>query len=246
MKLLVLIPLSGVFLVCMIWTAALAQDEVVPQLWADYHAHYYMNERNEFYGDAGIRFGGGDSKFVRFYARPSIRHHRSEMLRYLLGIGVFLTDNIDAPNQLEIRPWQGLRVNWPKLGTLTFSNLFRLEQRFTFSPDDSGTQLRFRYQLGTSIQLTKVPWQGLYIPASVELFWEAGDDVDLYSDQIRITSGLGYVINDAWIMTFVITGQGSQSNVDKTFTPTDIIIRFQLKHLLSKRDFRGRVEAPDN
>jgi hypothetical protein len=246
MKRSILIHLAVALLLCVAWTTVVAGNNLTAQLWADYHAHFYQTEKIEYYGDNGIRFGGGDDKFVRLYVRPSLRYHYTERLRFLAGIGVFYTDNQNVANTLEIRPWQGVRFKWPTVGKLTFGNLVRLEERITFTSGRSAFQLRLRYQLGTDISLTRIPWQGLYIPASAELFWDAGDLVDLYSDELRITSGLGYVINESWVMAFVIIVEASQSSLDKSLSATDIIFRFQLKQLLSTHDFEGRVEAPDN
>ena len=225
---------------------ASAQDEVTGQLWTDYHAHFYHSESMEYYADGGIRFGGGDDKFVRAYVRPSIRYHHSEKLRFLAGLGVFGTNYEVAPSTLEIRPWQGVRFRWPKLGRFQFSNLVRLEQRLTFSENDSAFQLRLRYQLGTTLPLMAVPWRGFYVPVSFEFFFDAGDNVDLFSDELRLNAGVGYVVNEVWIFTFLLTVERTRSEQDSSFSTADIIFRFQVKQLLSKRDFRGRIEAPDS
>jgi hypothetical protein len=89
MKRLILIHLAVVLLLCVAWTTVIAENDLTAQLWADYHAHFYQTEKIEYYGDNGIRFGGGDDKFVRLYARPSFRYHQTERLRFLAGVGVF-------------------------------------------------------------------------------------------------------------------------------------------------------------
>ena len=233
---------------CVFGSSAMAQDDVSGQLWSDYHAHYYQTAKREFYGDTGLRFGGAPDKFFRAYARPSLRYHHTEKLRFLGGLGVFFTRNVDAPNTLEIRPWEGVRYKWPTVGPLTINNLVRFEQRITFASDnnDAAFQLRFRYKLGTSIPLMRVPSKGFFVPVSVEWFWDLGDDVDRFSDDLRLTGGLGYIVDETWIVNFVLTVERSRSSADRDFTTADFIFRFQVKQLLSKKDFRGRIEAPDN
>jgi len=228
--------------------AAFAQDDVSTQLWADYHAHYYRGESMELYADSGLRFASSPDEFVRFYLRPSFRYHYSQLFRLHAGLGVFATDNIDAANTLEIRPWQGVKVRWPTLGPLVFNNLVRFEQRITFASgaDDPGFQLRLRYQLGTNIPLMPVPWKGFFVPASIEWFWDAGDEMDQFADDLRLSAGVGYVVNEVWLVNCLLTIERSSSTVDSGFTTADIIFRFQLKQLLSKRDYRGRIEAPDS
>ena len=190
---------------------------------------------------------GGSDKFWKAYARPSLRYHYIERLYFLGGVGVFYTDNADDINTLEIRLWEGLRYRWPTLGPLTIGNYFRLEQRFAFPTDtwDLSFQLRFRYQVGTSIPLMAVPWNGFFIPVSVEWFWDVGDNVDAFGDDLRLNGGLGYIVSETWIVNFLLTVERSRSGTDENFTTADIIFRFQIKQLLSKRDFRGRIEAPD-
>jgi hypothetical protein len=238
---------GALLILCSGRTSAFAQDDTSGQLWSDYHAHYYTSEKNEFYGDGGLRIGGGSDKFWRIYARPSIRYHYTEKLRFLGGLGLFYTDNKDAVNMLEIRPWHGLRYKWPTFGKVTLNNLFRLEERITFPTDswDGRFQLRFRYQLSTQFSLMKVPWNGFYIPLSAEAFWDVGDKVDVFADDGRLSTGIGYVANDVWIFTLLLIVEQSRSTKDESFAVADIIIRFQIKQLLSKRDFRGRIEAPD-
>lgn len=227
-------------------SAVIAQDDVTNQLWVDYHASFHTSEKLEFHGDTGVRFASPPDEFFRFYIRPSLRHHYSERWRFLVGLGAFATDNIGAENTLEIRPWEGVRLKWPTLGPITVNNLVRFEQRIKFSSNESGAafQLRFRYQLGTSIPLMREPWQGFFIPVSAEWFWDAGDDVDRFADDLRLSAGLGYEISETWIVNFLLTIERSRSTSDSSFTTADVIFRFQIKHLLSKRDFRKRIETP--
>lgn len=236
----------------LMWTAAAAQDapsgnDVQGQLWADYHAHFYRTKRQEFYGDTGVRYGGGEAEFLKVYVRPSLRYHQTNVLRYRLSVGAFYTDEKTSDNTLEIRPSEGIQVNWPNLRKATIINVARVEQRIIYDTTtwERTYQVVLRYQLGTVVSLTRIPWEGLFVPLSAEFFWQDGDVLE-YSDQLRVTAGLGRVIGESWIIDAVLTFEQKRSSGDAAFTESDIILRFQVKQLLSKRNFFNRVEVPDN
>jgi hypothetical protein len=45
------------------------------QLWIDIYPHYFVNEKVEYYGDAGFRTIIDEQSWNRLYARPSLRYH---------------------------------------------------------------------------------------------------------------------------------------------------------------------------
>jgi len=222
-------------------TAARAQDGTTNQVWLDYHTHYYAQETREFYGDAGFRFY--PSGWRQFYARPSSRFHRGYDLH--IGLGAFYTWIEDAPNSLELRPWQGLRVRWPRFGALAFSHYGRFEQRLSFRDSaDNELGFRLRYKLATRISLARgLHLDKLYLPVSGEVFVDLGPEVDaVFRNRARFDIGLAFTHNDAWVGEFHLIVQASASGRGESLETTDVIYRFQVKHLLSHRDYRLRNE----
>jgi len=232
-------------------TAQEELDEVSSQIWADYHAHYYLNDRIEWYADTGLRTLTGNIDWSQAYARPSLRFHRYKAMDIHAGLGVFFTNNQGADDVLEIRPWQGVKFFWPKFKNISFANYFRLEQRLTFSSDNYEFGLRGRYKLSTRIPIKKAlhneVFDPLFVPLSAELFSDFGQRVDpLFGSRLRLDAGLGYVVNDDWVFEFHFIAQLSRSGKTETLETTEYILRFQIKHLFSSKDYRKqRDDLPD-
>lgn len=236
---------AGFVLLSLAWTTdtAFAQDDTTQQLWADYHSHYYRNEQNEWYSDAGLRVMPKDFSWWQFYARPSVRFHRREKFDAHVGIGVFYTYLEDGSDILEVRPWQGVKLRWPILPQLTLSHYFRLEERFSFGGGSGELALRFRYKLSTRIALKKAasgsPFEPLFMPISAELFADAGPKIDpLFGSRGRFDIGLGYTFSDDWVGELHLIVQASRSGVEEELETTEYILRFQLKHLFGAKDYR--------
>lgn len=216
------------------------------QVWADYHVHYFRNRTVEYYADGGLRFLTGEFSWAQGYVRPSVRFHNFRHFDLHLGLGVFYTYNETISNELEIRPWQGVRARWPSLGPLVFSHYVRLEERISGETGsrDLSFALRLRYKLGTRIPIKRAfhhhDLDPLYIPISAELFFDVGDHVQsLFRDQARFDTGLGFIFNDSWVAEFHFILQGSTSGDTVEFDTTTYIFRFQLKHLMSSKDYRA-------
>jgi hypothetical protein len=224
---------------------AAAQDDVSEQLWLDYHEHFYFKPNWEFYGDGGFRTILANSDWQRLYVRPSVRFHSPKHpWEGRGGVGLFYTKDALDVNQLELRPWLGLRIRWPRFEPLTFSNYFRLEGRLIWETEDweLDETLRFRYQLGTRIplELNRVQ-KYFYLPVSAEWFTNLGRDVaESYSSELRLNAGLGYVFNYVWAGEFHFILQRSRSGKGLSFETTDLIFRFQVKRLWSALDYMER------
>jgi hypothetical protein len=192
-----------------------------------------------------------DFSWGQAYVRPSLRFHRRKAFDGHIGIGVFYTYIEEVSDELEIRPWQGVKFRWPILNGLTFSHYFRLEERFVFSDGDSELALRFRYKLGTRLALKKATGarllDSLYMPISVELFADAGPQIDpLFGSRARFDVGLGRAFNDDWIGEVHLIVQASRSGTDDHLHTTDYILRIQVKHLLAAKDYLKRnMDLPD-
>jgi hypothetical protein len=217
-------------------------DDLGGQLWIDYHEHFYLSRDWEFYGDTGYRMPLGGFDWATVYARPSLRLHAPRKPAELrAGLGVFYTNNRDGSNQWEIRPWFGFLLKWPRVGPLTFSNYFRIEERMFYTVDDSdwSHNTRLRYRLGTKIPLGKTTKeQYFFIPISAEGFFDVGEETsDFFGDRLRLDAGLGYIFNYVWTAEFHAILQESRSSADEAFAATDLIFRFQIKRLWSAHDY---------
>ena len=119
------------------------------EIWIDFYLHYYINEKIEYYGDAGYRTIAGEQSWNRIYARPSLKYHFNSLWEAQVGLGfffIFLNDN--NFNRFELTPWQGVQLNWPNFGYVDFKSLVKIEERFSFSTNDGSSSLGARIQFG--------------------------------------------------------------------------------------------------
>jgi len=171
------------------------------EIWFDVYLHYYINDKLEYYGDAGFRTIINEQSWNRIYARPSIRHHINDHWELHAGLGLFyIFFNEDEFNRFELTPWQGIQLNWPKFGILGFKHLVKLEERISFLTEDwtSSYGFRFRYKLSGKLSLPKSESSSQwFIPFYGELFFPAFDKIEaFFSDKMRTGIGIGYSKSD--------------------------------------------------
>ena len=221
-------------------------DAVDSQFWIDLILFNEYSNKIEFYGDGGYRRVLRDrSSWNRVYVRPAIKYSPLSWLGLRAGVGLFYTGYPTARSHtLEVRPWQGVSVSWPKFPRIRFSHYLRMEQRLIYETEtwDRSYDLRFRYQLSTRIQPNinkKVKY--FYFPAFAEFFADQTierDVNDLFADDLRLGGGLGYTLNNHWSVQFVLIFQQSRADAGN-FSTSDLLFRFTFKHeLVPNRDMQ--------
>ncbi len=198
------------------------------QIWIDFYPHYYMNEKLEYYGDAGYRSIVSKRSWSRIYVRPSLRYHLNKTWGLHGGLGIFYIFNKDNVDQFEITPWQGFQLNWPKLTRINFKHLFKLEERISFDTRDwkSSFELRFRYKLFGNVSFVRIKkW---YVPFYGEYFLPlTGKVEEIYQNKGRAGIGLGYKPDKEWKISFVFNWQTSRTGPNEGLQVSDYI--YQLK-----------------
>jgi len=214
---------------------AKAQTEIVDtQLWFDFIPHFEVNNRLEYFGDISYRTTTTDNKFRRLMIRPSLRYHWTYELDIIGGIGIIGTWEPTNYNTFELRPYQGLRLNWPKIWRLNFKQRGLVEERLLWNNQgDFDPNLRFRYRIKTKVPVNKqsIIYKTFYLPLSYEIFGNAGqEEVELFQNRARAMVGLGYVFSDNWIAEFEVTFQRSRSTSTDQLSFSDRIFRFKLSY----------------
>jgi hypothetical protein len=171
-------------------SGARAQDDVSEQIWLDYNPSSSW-PWGQVYGDLGLRTEIGDQGWVRLVARPSVRGAVGHGLGLAGGLGFFYTENKDFPDNLEIRPFQGIYSTWPHK-PIRLDHYARLEEQFVFETDDwtLDTSLRFRYRLQTQYMWRGfrpgVHWRALFhVEAFVTLTGSGGQ----FEEKLRLGFG---------------------------------------------------------
>ena len=173
--------------------ADVIQDDVSPQLWADFNPSWRRSPKFEVYSDIGVRKEIGSSTALwRFVVRPSVRYSPSRDVRISGGIGNFLTVNDVIANRYEFRPWQGVSLTWPR-SPLVFEHFVRLEEIFDFNTRtwESLNSLRGRYRLRGSYDWAPGgPGRYWRIMGSIEGFLTLVGESGQSRELVRLTVGL--------------------------------------------------------
>ena len=195
--------------------------------WFDFNGSYKFDEQWKLYGDAGYRTVFINNKFHRFYIRPSGSFQLNPI--FILHGGIALFTTFDKNNTLwEIRPFQGVEVNWPKVFSINLNHYFRSEERFFQGNTINTFLLRLRYRLGTTIRYSQSKSeQYFYTPLQLEWFVSYGSDINFQLNEIRAVIGLGYVIDTSWKVEFntILDNLSASSDL---FVFKDLVLRFRV------------------
>ena len=234
-------------------TASYAQSEnerlIDNQIWMDYYSYFYFKPNLQYYGDVGVRSVLQDWNWFMAYIRPSIRWKKHDLWELHGGIGFFKTFNVDTANTFEIRPWQGVRINWPGWKPVKFNHYFRVEQRMNFITDnwELEANLRFRYRFGTNILLLTINEESrLNLPAYFEFFLDVGQQIsEQFSNRTRLGIGLAYRMNNKWTFEFHWVAQNSRTGSDQQFKTSDRLLQLKVRHFMFNRDYQSKIPEDD-
>ncbi len=203
-----------------------AQSSTTQQLWLDLLPRFRVNDRLEYFGDVGIRIDFSEPTQNSVLVRPSVRYQLSSSWEVHGGVGFFYTVVESAPNELELRPWQGIRLNWPSIRRFHLKHYVRLEERIVWETDtwDSDLTLRLRYELGTAVPLNAS--SSTYLPLAAEVFANIGESsVEAFRNRGRLYLGLGQRLGRMWAVEVQLILQSSRSTSDDSLTLSDEILR---------------------
>lgn len=182
-----------------------AMGQGIHEIWTDYNHSSYVGKKTIVFGDVGYRFTNiGDI----FLIRPSIKYTFKNGSQIMGGLGYFIgLDDVDTDIfSYELRPWQGYKYAWPRSSLIALKHFVRLEESFQkdLSLDSfNKTSFRFRYQIGTTIDI----WYSddfskeLSIPIEYELFYSFKNDNN-YVSRDRFIGGLSFVFGKVWSLEF--------------------------------------------
>ena len=212
---------------------AMSQEEIIDhQLWFDIIPHFEINKRLDYFGDISYRTTINGAEFKRFVLKPSLIYSWTYELDLVGGVGLFMTWEEEDYNTVELRPYQGVLLNWPKIWRMNFKHRGLVEERLSWNNNgEFDANLRLRYRLKTKFPINKasVGYKTLFLPVSYEIFGNAGtDEVERFQNRTRAMVGLGYVFSDKWIAELEVTFQRSRSTDTEDLTLSDRIFRLKL------------------
>ena len=223
--------------------SALEDNSITNQLWTDVNLSYRLAERWDLYGDMGFRTIT-PHEWNRFVVRPSIRYQAPKLILKNLkynrelnaGIGFFFTSNHSRSNRLEIRPFQGFKLDWPDRSRLRIRHYLRLEERFDMNTNNwkntFGLRLRYLAELTVKLQGDFIKFnKGVYLPNSIELFWNL-IGTRQFNDHLRINTGIGYSFTEQLKSEFHIGYHYTRNTIGGDFNTNDIVYRLRVFHRL--------------
>ena len=186
--------------------SVLEENSMTNQFWTYINLSYRLSGRWDLYGEMDFRTIA-PHEWNRYVVRPSIRYQAPKLIPKNLkykeelnaGIGFFYTSNYGGSNRLEIRPFQGFRIDWPDRTRLRIRHYVRLEERFDINTNNwkntFGLRLRYLVELTFKLQGDLIKFnKGVYLPNSIELFWNL-IGARQFNDHLRIYSGIGYSLS---------------------------------------------------
>lgn len=205
-----------------------ASSIINQQVWIDFYPHYYFNKKLEYYGDAGYRTIVSNRSWTRLYVRPSVKYHLNKTWELHAGLGLFYIFYTNDVDQFEIRPWQGVQLNWPKWEKVGFKNLLRFEERMSFLTDDwiLDFEFRLRYKLSGKYDFHEHWFVALYGEYFLPV---TGEIEELYRNRGRAGIELGYKPTKEWQLSFVFNWQGSRSGPEDKIHASDYIYQLKVK-----------------
>ena len=170
--------LSLIFCVPMSTISFGQEDNTDFQTWMDFRTIYDINEKFTYDGNYGLRGVLSGEEWRRYYIHPSVIYFYKINLRIRGGIRIIFTEEFSTVNSFEIRPWQGISLNWPQTSYFNINHYFRLEERFSFYSNDTNSDfaLRLRYRIQAKTPTIKILAidQRIYFLVNFEIFGNIG------------------------------------------------------------------------
>ena len=178
-----------------------------------------------------------DGSWRQLMIRPVIIYTMRDELFLQGGVSFFVSEE-GGKNVYEIRPWQGVNLFFPRIGSIYLNNFLRLEERFfLFDHDEENSvSIRARYALTTVIPLNKkqVIDHTVYLWPYVEAFipiYERGLNPNV--ERFRFSFGLGYRFNKHIKTEFVYMHEKLKVELDNSFIENQNTMRIILRYSLT-------------
>ncbi len=237
--------LASLILITLTAQAQTTENENVNnyQLWLDLHLSLNTSEKIDYLADGGFRTYVNNRITERIYVRPSIRYHYRDNIKLMGGLGLFYSFVHDEPNFFEVRPWQGISVDWPSFKRipalaqrLDVNHLFRFEQQITFSSVETDFNPRARYKLSANLNLcNECGDRYWYIPAYLEFFFPFQNEIGgFFTNRNRMGLGIAYRQSNDWRYVFTANRFRSRSSKEEDFKISDYVFRFSIYKRLHK------------
>lgn len=184
-----------------------------------------------------------DKDFQTFYLGKGVNHFLTPSVQLWGGLISTYTDNEDSANQLELRPFAGVKLFVPNKIKWNIYNFTRYEYRALQDQEthEWNNYSRIRSRFGVEFPLTSraSAWQPKtwYALADVEPYYRFDKDL---VDPLRVRGGIAYIVSDWVRVEFIYHAQFTRPAEGSGLEYTDNIFRLNFKLALDHRVL-GRV-----
>jgi len=231
------------FLFILLFVDSLGQGsaERHKQLWGDGFIFYELNPKWSIYGQIGYRNLLTNGSWQQVMTKPSVSYAINDIFTLHTGLFASYTFSDDDRSILEIRPWQGIKVNWPEPGKFYFNHFLRFEERtFFFEDEFRPFTTRIRFQTGVKVPLNNydILEKTWYIYPYIEFFFDINPkEHDLVSNVSRYNLTLGYMFNETWAGELAVMEHRARNAWEEDFEFKDFVFRGVVK-IYMIRDFQ--------
>ncbi len=223
-------------------TSVEAQDDANTDIWLNYKMDNYIKKHKLWFrNEADYRYTNNDNSSSIFMLRSRLKY----MVTYIfdLRVGIDFRYNYLSINNntFEIRPWQGVKLDWPSFGRFSFEHYYRFEQRIFYDLVSNESELGFRsrYKLILSFPLNNSSYinRTFFLDLSSEFFLPHDKNVqENFANNIRPSISLGFRYNNFWTYYLALMANNGKDNFDSNRTVNNIIISFSVKKIFSIKE----------
>ena len=214
------------------------------QFWVDFNPSYNISDRFDLSFKVGAKANYPQS-WYKFYTSPEISYKIPKLIfeklkyneRVYAGFDLYYIYFTTTPNVLEISPYQGYTLSWPNRKRIIIKHNVELGERFQWETSNWNYSFGMRVSYEASITLRfhgdilKYS-KGFYLTASMKFWWDL-IAAAVFNDVVRITPGIGYVINSKWKAAFLIGYNYTRNLSSDKFNTDNIIYRFRVYYSLN-------------
>ncbi len=201
--------------------------------------NWRLNEKWVYNQDVAIMHTFEEPTFTRLFLRSQINRQISGVFSVHGGMIFIYSQNQEAEDAIELRPWAGAKVRWPSFWRFDFVHYLRLEQRFrhTMGVNDWNNDFRMRYKLSSNLPINheSLTDNTIYGVLGYEFYSESFDvDVRFTRAAIhRFDGGLGFRQNvkNSYEATVVFFKARDEAN--NSYALSSVVLFLKYKHFIN-------------
>lgn len=206
--------------------------------------HHPLLDQLNMFGNFGCLQGADDTKYR--FGWPGLDFRANAWLQLWGGLDAYYTDNDQTADQLELRPFAGVKLFVPNRAKIVLYNFTRYEYRDFENLDsqDWSGYSRVRSRFGGQVPLASAgrAWQPktFYVLADVEPFYRFDRSE---WDPVRVRGGLGCILNARVRVELIYTAQFTRSSPGRSLEYYNNIVELNVRIGL-KQGILGRLFNP--